>query len=699
MNDLENFVSPYAHFDPAHLLAGLTFKAWQIPDPVIAIVEYAHHLILTGHLGLGNEIPNQIQIEAAFEAIKDLFTHANLNSDFSESTTGGIAHSTASHSLFVRGSSFPIHQFDFLEGFLALEKDWLLTNLNLRSEDLLEAARHAFFSVYNNFVLTIGIERIWSVDPDEMSPCSNLDTCGESIQLAPNETVALFRLTNIPDPLRSVVDLFTMAPNARPNPRLDAPSSCRYLCSNYPFLFHNGSLYCFYTQGLAEQLPRIIADWIKTKSPRHFDKHHVKVRESYVAKRSVETLCRVLMNAKAACSAYYPTPDGNRAETDGLVFYDGTLFVLEAKAHILTDRIRSGESLRVEGSFQKIVGDAFHQGCRVLEYVKRNPIAEFTDEKGRLVLSLPNKAIRKCHIIIVTQDCMTPWTVKLADARNAGMLTDGPVWPWVIHCNNLCVIADILDTPSQFLLYTERRTRFNRQSGWFHASDELDLLDLFMSRGLLLPDDMMERMGHKDAHFVWQGDTKRFTRFFANRLFKRPSEKPEPTGDAVLRRFVASLDASNISGSSVLGTTLLSLEAVDQKAAGEAINEAISRLILRKGRPQSVTVCHPEGNFEMWMAFEYTSEIKEHLISESQVHRRRQNADRWQVAFFLVKYNVPQLVDIVPISGISSEPQTKIVGNRQSTGEDKLGPPRTGRNDPCPCGSGRKYKKCHGPDC
>jgi preprotein translocase subunit SecA len=22
--------------------------------------------------------------------------------------------------------------------------------------------------------------------------------------------------------------------------------------------------------------------------------------------------------------------------------------------------------------------------------------------------------------------------------------------------------------------------------------------------------------------------------------------------------------------------------------------------------------------------------------------------------------------------------------------------PRIGRNDPCPCGSGKKYKKCHG---
>ena len=28
----------------------------------------------------------------------------------------------------------------------------------------------------------------------------------------------------------------------------------------------------------------------------------------------------------------------------------------------------------------------------------------------------------------------------------------------------------------------------------------------------------------------------------------------------------------------------------------------------------------------------------------------------------------------------------------------KVGP-KIGRNDPCPCGSGKKYKHCHGKDC
>ena len=34
--------------------------------------------------------------------------------------------------------------------------------------------------------------------------------------------------------------------------------------------------------------------------------------------------------------------------------------------------------------------------------------------------------------------------------------------------------------------------------------------------------------------------------------------------------------------------------------------------------------------------------------------------------------------------------------------QDKLVPvtvaPKIGRNDPCPCGSGKKYKHCHGKD-
>ncbi|NOS79959.1 MAG: hypothetical protein HOP32_00080, partial [Nitrospira sp.] len=47
-----------------------------------------------------------------------------------------------------------------------------------------------------------------------------------------------------------------------------------------------------------------------------------------------------------------------------------------------------------------------------------------------------------------------------------------------------------------------------------------------------------------------------------------------------------------------------------------------------------------------------------------------------------------------------SRPQPALILNR---GEEPLAPQtvqhsddKVGRNDPCPCGSGKKYKKCHG---
>jgi preprotein translocase subunit SecA len=40
----------------------------------------------------------------------------------------------------------------------------------------------------------------------------------------------------------------------------------------------------------------------------------------------------------------------------------------------------------------------------------------------------------------------------------------------------------------------------------------------------------------------------------------------------------------------------------------------------------------------------------------------------------------------------------RTAGDGQTTAPIKRERPKVGRNDPCPCGSGKKYKKCHGKD-
>jgi preprotein translocase subunit SecA len=47
---------------------------------------------------------------------------------------------------------------------------------------------------------------------------------------------------------------------------------------------------------------------------------------------------------------------------------------------------------------------------------------------------------------------------------------------------------------------------------------------------------------------------------------------------------------------------------------------------------------------------------------------------------------------------ITKRGKARVAGEGPTTAPIKRDRPKVGRNDPCPCGSGKKYKKCHGKD-
>jgi hypothetical protein len=47
-------------------------------------------------------------------------------------------------------------------------------------------------------------------------------------------------------------------------------------------------------------------------------------------------------------------------------------------------------------------------------------------------------------------------------------------------------------------------------------------------------------------------------------------------------------------------------------------------------------------------------------------------------------------------SAVAEPPRPPRTGGDDSVRQVKRDEPKVGRNDPCPCGSGKKYKKCHG---
>ena len=47
-------------------------------------------------------------------------------------------------------------------------------------------------------------------------------------------------------------------------------------------------------------------------------------------------------------------------------------------------------------------------------------------------------------------------------------------------------------------------------------------------------------------------------------------------------------------------------------------------------------------------------------------------------------------------AGGQAPPKPARTGGDDVVRQVKRDEPKVGRNDPCPCGSGKKYKKCHG---
>ena len=56
----------------------------------------------------------------------------------------------------------------------------------------------------------------------------------------------------------------------------------------------------------------------------------------------------------------------------------------------------------------------------------------------------------------------------------------------------------------------------------------------------------------------------------------------------------------------------------------------------------------------------------------------------------------PQQAQASAIGTASSRRPARVGGDDAAVKTIRRDEPKVGRNDPCPCGSGKKYKKCHG---
>ncbi|HML50523.1 MAG TPA: hypothetical protein PKD84_03810 [Propionicimonas sp.] len=253
-----------------------------------------------------------------------------------------------------------------------------------------------------------------------------------------------------------------------------------------------------------------------------YQKHRGEVLEE----RTEMALSRVLPGATALHGFEYfvPATDAEgagpvegytkRVEGDHLFVLDDVAIIVEDKAVAVAPAARAGDTRRLRNDLRRIIEGAISQARRLRDRIEADRGLRL-EGSGWMDLS----SVREIHIVAVSLEDLAATTTGTADLIHAG-LVDKDCIAWTVSLHDLDLIVELIDHPSEFLLYLRRRTD-PLATVLYTAPDELDLFLYFQQKGLYVepdPDELRKKLPYLPA-----------TTNAERRHFKRQAPKYIPT--------------------------------------------------------------------------------------------------------------------------------------------------------------------------
>ena len=387
----------------------------------------------------------------------------------------------------------------------------------------------------------------------------------------------------------------------------------------------------------------------------------------------------------------YESKGKRRGEIDVLVLFGNRAIVLQAKSKRLTIGARKGNDNQLKDDFKKSVQESYDQARECAELLGKANLKFVTNSQE---LSIP-KEFKNIYILCVVSDNY-PALAFQARQFLAIQKTDAIRPPFVLDIFTLDVMTEMLESPLYFLSYVDKRTSYADK---IIASHELVLLAHHLKRNLwfedkydaiLLEDDisadldiaMSVRRDNVPGKRTPEGILTRTTNTSAGRLLKEIETRAEPE----------TLD---------LGFLLLTLGENAILKISKTIDVMIG-MAQHDGKGHDVSMPLDEGGAGLTIHCNDTpiSNAGPLLLNHCTARKYKMKLDEWHglclwphdgTVRFGVSLNYKWKQD-TQMEQLTSGLKKPIPFEDLFTGRKR----KIGRNDPCPCNSGRKYKKCHG---
>jgi len=330
-----------------------------------------------------------------------------------------------------------------------------------------------------------------------------------------------------------------------------------------PIIKFKDEFYGFGNTILYRNILNILEFIIKEKNQNYYSKIFLKKKAKILEEMSLNYLSNIMPKASVYGGLfYYLEQDGEKVkyETDGLIIFDENLLILEAKSHKLTLSAKRGSVLRIEKTIKNIIDDAYNQAIRCKGYIIDNTQAEFFDKDNKKVLTLDAKNFRSIYIINTTYENLSHLSTQLHNLKNFNLI-EGKEWPWTVFINDLRIISEIVECPSIFLLYLQRRIKMNDLELLMN-SDELDFFMFFLKTGLYF-DDINISKNQRVSLFGMTDELDRYYLYIQGHV--KEAEKPVFKIPYFYKKIVSSIEELGKRGFTQATISLLSIDAEDRK--------------------------------------------------------------------------------------------------------------------------------------
>ena len=159
---------------------------------------------------------------------------------------------------------------------------------------------------------------------------------------------------------------------------------------------------------------------------------------------------------------------------------------------------------------------------------------------------------------------------------------------------------------------------------------------------------------------------------------------------------------SEIQTESIIQTNIEDVHQDVLDASDESLLNKVTQIREEYLRGESVTKLAEKYNVELLIMVGFLDGINESLKQENPIDTMTEDTvvnlgyDKELLYKNMVEAKAEWLYTLEAWDSLIDEERRKVLYKEQKSSTTVVKGPKVGRNDPCPCGSGKKYKKCCG---